>query len=409
MVFSHGYQLLPSTLHVPLFIAEIEGTATRAPVALAGCPDDRLIGLADLLPTLLPLLGVATPDGLAGAALQAEAPAHPARYVESLAAALQFHDAQQTGVRGEGALLVHGGNAAPIDVGGMPLIATGELDERCLLDRERAEPTQDELADWRAAFDDARSRRLPSANDSATLRALTSIGYLPGSDDRDRHALLPLAENAALRSPLAHRADIDALLAAVARLEAGDALAAAAALGELINRDPALTTARFFRARARLALEEHDAGRRGIAAREAAADLALLLAARPDYPGAALLRVQALGLGGEFEQAFTALSAMAASPSSGSDSEADQEWLTGSLLLEPTRAGRTNGRYDPADGFNHLLRAVELDPDRAERVRSIDQRLNALSRTHDAPAWVAEAVARFRRRRGRRYPGRRAR
>jgi len=404
---THGFQLLPSTLHVPLLIAELEGATTRLPAELADCPADRLFGLADLVPTLLPLLRVATPDGLAGRPLQERDAPIPARYVECLSAALQLGLAQQSGVRGEGALLVHGGVDPPATIDGLTIVAPAAPrdgapsdDERCLLDPGRAPPTADELAAWRDAFDEARVRRLPPPATVAATAALTRLGYLPAASDRDAPQLRALEENALLPSPLARRGAIDALLAAVARLEAGEALAAATALTQLLEAESELWAARFFRARARLELAEGAGDRAAGAASEAAADLATLLAVAPRYPGAALLRAKALGMAGAFADAVAAIEELARAGGAAADA-ADVEWLHGSLLLEAKRAGRVNPLYDPQSGFDHLLRAIELAP-RPDRVRSVEQQLAKLARTSDAPPWVAALLERARARRGRR-------
>ncbi len=409
---THGFQLLPSTLRVPLIVAEIEGARTSAPAPLATAQATRLIGLVDLLPTMLRLLEVAAPatlDAIAGRALQEPEVEPRAQYVESLSAALQFGWAQQSGVRGSGAFLLHLGADPPPTVGDLRVLSFDESDERCLVDASRGDPSVAELAAWRERFDETRTRKLPRSSERASQRALQSLGYLPGSSDRSRHDLLPLTENALRPSPLARRDEIEQLLHAVARLEAGEALGAASSLSKLLKADPEQLAARFFRARARLALEELDQGRSGAFAREAVADLARVVATAPDYPGAALLHAKALALAGDFDAARAALTDRSAVAAELDSEAADREELLGSLLLERARGGRANPWFDAEQGFEHLLRAIELDPERLALARKLDSQLAALARTPDAPPWVAVARERFRRRRGRRYRARPAR
>ena len=387
---THGYQLLPSTLRVPLLLAEIEGATTRLPRLLAAADRDRLASLADIAPTLFELLAVESIPDLPGVALhRADAPA-PARFVESLAAALQFGCAQQYGVRGKGALLLRGGGDAPLELPGADWRATGHEDERLLLDPGRAPPTAAELASWRAALADAFVRRRPAATDAAVPRDLTAIGYLASTDERDRHALLAPSANQAGRSALARRSLIDSLLEAVATLDGGEVLPALAALDAILAADPAFFAARFFRGRAKLAQAERDPQRGGAAAAEAAAEFERLLVAAPDYPGARLLRSQALALAGEFTTALRELEAAAAAAAERGDAAvAEVAWLRGSVLLDRERAGRQNPDYDAEGGFRLLLQAVRLDPARADRARKLERALGDLARTRDAPPWVA--------------------
>ncbi|MBM4014015.1 MAG: sulfatase [Planctomycetes bacterium] len=387
---THGYQLLPSTLRVPLLLAEIEGAATRLPPGLEGADRDRLASLADIAPTLFELLAVDPIADLPGVPLHRPDGRHPARVVETLAPALHFGCAQQYGVRGEGALLLRGGHDAPLALPGADWRATGHEDERLLLDPGRAPPSAEELSSWRSALADAFVSRRPPATDAAVPRDLSPLGYLASSDERDRHALLAPAANQHGRSALARRATIDRLLEAVATLDGGEVLPALAALDEILAADPEFFAARFFRGRAKLAQAESDPRRGGAAASEAAAEFARLLATAPDYPGASLLRIQALALGGEFATAVRELESAAARAAERGDAAiAEVAWLHGSVLLDRERAGRPNPHFDAEAGFGLLLAAVRRDPQRTDRLRKLERALNDLSRTRDAPPWVA--------------------
>jgi arylsulfatase A-like enzyme len=405
---THGYQLFESTLRVPLLLAELEGDATRPPRGLVAADRGRLVGLVDLLPTLLRELGVAAPEGLDGLALQEPPLADAACYVESLASSLQFGWAQQSGVRGDGATLLRAGAGVPESIDGVDAIAAGESDERLLVDAGAGAPAAERLEAWRAALHRARAGQASAPADAATIAAesLAALGYLGGAADRARHSLAPLDENAALPSPLARRAEIDALLLAVEQLERGDAPGAEAAFTKLLAEDPENRAALFFRGRARVD-RRHPQGRDGAVARAAAEDLTSVLAADPSYAGAALLRAKALGLAGEFEAAIASLAQLAEKGES-----AAVEHLLGALLLERQSAGRANPKHDPERGFACLLRSLELDPAQEGLADSVEKSLRELSRAAAAPSWVALDLARleaWRRKRPRRRYRKRAR
>jgi arylsulfatase A-like enzyme/tetratricopeptide (TPR) repeat protein len=390
---THGYQLLPSTLHVPLIVAEIEGATTRMPEALAGADRGRLASLIDVAPTLLELLSIEPMPDLTGVALHRPNPPHSGRFVESLAASLQFGHAQQFGVRGEGALLLRGGADAPVELEGADWRPTGREDERLLLDPGRGTPSDAELESWRGLIDDAFVRRRPPARESAVARDLSSLGYLQSSGERHRHALVAPATNQAGRSPLARRGAIDLLLSAVAALDRGEILHALGTLDRVLAEDPSFVAARFFRARAKLAQAERDPDRGGPAAADAAAELAAVVKLAPDDARAALLRIQALALSGEFGTALDEIRDVTSdAPDRGAAAEAEAVWLHGSVLLDRARAGRPNPHYDAEGGFRLLHRAVLLDPQRRDRRHKLERTLSDLARTKDAPPWVAELL-----------------
>ncbi len=392
---THGHQIFESTLHVPMVLAEIEGEATSPPAGLRACDGARLVGMVDLLPTLLRELAVEPPPALDGRALQDPTSSPESCYVESLASALAFGWAQATGVRCDGATLVRAGADVPDSIDGLGVVA-GESDERLLVDAGASPPPEETLAALRAALVTARSTEAPADETAPSLAPLVSLGYVGGAADRARHALLPFGQNAALPSPLQRRAEIDAVVAAVERLQGGDAAGAELDLTRVLDGDAGNRAARFFRARARLELNGR--ARDGRAARRAADDLEALLAVEPSYVGAALLHAKALGLAGEFDAAFASLARLAAE-----GERAPVEHLLGSLLVEKERAGRLNPRHDLELGCSHLLRALELDPDDARLAADVERLLLSLARGPSPPPWVALDLERLKRRRGRRY------
>jgi hypothetical protein len=399
---THGYQVFESTLHVPMVLAEIEGAKTSRPRGLSSADGGRLVGMVDVLPTLMRELGVPAPEGLDGIALQDPPPPHPACYVESLAGSLQLGHAQITGARGEHATLLRAGRDVPATIDGVGAIVVGSDDERTLVDVGGLAPADEVASAWRAALVAARTASLPPVTSEPSVAPLFALGYAGGSTDRARHALAPFAENATRVSPLARIGSVERLIGAIESLERHDADGAARGLTALVEAEPENPTALFFRARARLALEDrtHD----GRFAREAAADLAGVLAIDPSYAGAPLLRIKALGSGGDFDAAFATLTALEKAGES-----APLHHLRGSLLLAREAGGRRNPLYDAEAGYGHLLRSLELDPSQAGLADDVEAHLRALEKSAAPPPWLAAALARLdqvRRRRDGRYRGR---
>lgn len=398
---THGYQVYESTMHVPLLFVEIEGRETRKPAALAAAgASGRLVGLCDVFPTVLRLVGVAIPEGIAGTPLQ-DSQAPSTRYVESLAANLQFGWAQVTGVRARDATLIHAGAGVPDDLGALVSLATGRQDERLLLAPGQAAPGDEALASWRSDWAADCAARSAGGNDAASARdqLIRATGYLAGSSDPKRHALLPIEENAKLSSPLARAEEIRDLLAGVAALERGDApslTAAALVFDRILAKDPDQRAALLHRARARLKLEDGS----GTSSRAAAADLERLIGLEPDYPGARLLLAKEYGLASRFEDAFAVAEQAAAS-----EPLSEVEWLRGSLhLLRAGRDRRENPRFDRERGVNELIHAVELDPGREALAVRVEDTLRQLAREQPPPEWLDAALTRWKRRRSRRYP-----
>ena len=395
---THGYQLFESTLHVPMLFAAIRGDATAIPAELARArvARDRLVGMTDILPTLLDELAIAPPDGIDGRSLAATAPADPHCYVESLAAALHFGWAQSTGVRGDGATLLRGGSGVPDTIEGLS-VEHGPSDETWLIDPDRVAPDDAARSNFREALLAARARSDALPTEGPAIEPLTHLGYLAGSADRARHALLPLEENARRRSPIAERRAIEQLIEAVAQLGSGDAAGAERALGDLLTEDGDNRAALFHRARARLELEEKSG--HGVLAKSAAADLAHLIELEPEFPGARMLHAKALGLSGDFESALAELARWMVEATG----DASAERLLGSLLLTERAAGRTNPRFDLEEGYGHLVRSLELDPDQARLAADVETGLNRLAAQGSPPPWIAPLIGRAKRRRGRRY------
>jgi len=391
---THGYQVFESTVHVPLLFAEIEGEATRPPAGLAA-DDDRLVGLCDVFPTTLRCLGLPVPDGTFGTPLQ-EPAAHATAYVESLAGHLQFGWAQVTGVRAAQATLVHAGADVPDDLDGLfarKVAGDPESDERLLVPAATSAPDASELSTWRREL--AAARAAPGGDVPEGIAKLSAIGYLAGSRDPQRLALLPFDVNAELPSPLGRRDEVKELIAAIQQLDRGEAIAAAATLDRILARDPVQRAALLHRARARLALRSPG----GTGAVAAGNDLEELLRLDPLYPGARPLLAKAYGLTGRFQDAFAT-----AEQARESEPEAVVERLLGSLHLTPADpAGRANPRADRERGANELLRSLELDPSQSDLALDVERLLAKEARGDPPPAWLAAAQERLRRIQRRRY------
>jgi hypothetical protein len=395
---THGYQVFESTMRVPVLLAELEGARTATPKTMHALERERLIGMVDLLPTLLREMHVELPPSLAGRTLQeyppegAAEPPPPACYVESLAGSLHFGWAQITGVRLERATLVRGGAGVPRAIDGLGVIRAGAFDEIVLADLGRDPPPDDVLSSGREALVAARAVQYArggedpsSPHDEPRLAPLIALAYVGGAEDAERHEMLPFELNAALPSPIGRREQVDALLLAVERLEQGDPNAAVIELTKLLDADPGNRAALFFRARARLRLETGD----GRSARAAAADLATLRALEPSYGGAALLHAKALAQSGEWDAAFAEIARL---ETQGEDAEVEQ--LAGSMLVQDSAAGRRNLRLDPERGYARLVRAVELDPAQEKLARDLEQQLSRLAQQRTPPPWAGPLLAR---------------
>ena len=154
--------------------------------------------------------------------------------------------------------------------------------------------------------------------------------------------------------------------------------------------DPTNVTARYYLGRALLELSRklRDRGLADAAAHELQEALRL----EPSYPGAAALRIKALGFAGHFEQAVAAAEALQR------ESEAAaHEHLLGALLAERSSIdGRVpNPAYDLERAVNHLLRALEMDPRNTPLRSRIEALLGSLERSGDRPPWLGPAHSRL--------------
>jgi hypothetical protein len=397
---THGYQVFESTMHVPLLFVEIEGETMRPPADLAAAAVDRVVGLSDVFPTVLHSVGLPVPEGTTGRALQ-EPAARATAYVESLAGSLQFGWAQVTGVRAAQATLVHAGAEVPDDLDGLHAVKSAgdpASDERLLVSAGQPAPGRSELESWRAELDAARTGASDFTDVPSGAAKLAALGYLTGTRDPRRLQLRPFDENGELPSPLGRRDEVRDLIAAVAEIERGEAIAAVATLDRVLAKDPGQRAALLHRARARLKIPSAN----GMAAVAAGNDLEALLRADPLYPGARPLLAKVYGLTGRFEDAFSTVEAMRES-----EPEAVVERLLGSLHLTPADpAGRANPHADRERGANELVRSLELDPSQADLIASVEQLLAQEARREPPPAWLAAVQERFRRLRPRRYPTR---
>jgi hypothetical protein len=397
---THGYQVFESTVHVPLLFVEIEGETMRPPADLAAAAVDRVVGLSDVFPTVLHEVGLPAPEGTTGRPLQ-EPAARATVYVESLAGSLQFGWAQVTGVRAAQATLVHAGAEVPDDLDGLHAVKSADdpaSDERLLVPAGQRAQAGSELESWRSELDAARAGASDFADAPSGSAKLAALGYLTGTRDPRRLQLRPFDENGELPSPLGRRDEVRDLIAAVAEIERGEAIAAVARLDRILAKDPGQRAALLQRARARLKIPSPN----GMAAVAAGNDLEALLRADPLYPGARPLLAKVYGLTGRFEDAFATVEAMRES-----EPEALVERLLGSLHLTPADpAGRANPHADRERGANELVRSLELDPSQADLLPSVEQLLAQEARREPPPAWLAAVQERFRRLRHRRYPTR---
>lgn len=180
----HSFSYYEEMLHVPLVI--------RVPGEGRGRVVEQTVGLVDVMPTLLDVLGVEAPPGLEGRSLRAlwrhggAAPSAESAYVGEAS----FHRGDLA-LRGPGWKYIQGA-AAP----GQPprqelydlVTDPGEKRNRCpdepTLCRSREEQLRARMASLRARAE-ALAAPEPATLDGDTRESLRALGYLDGSDEPD--------------------------------------------------------------------------------------------------------------------------------------------------------------------------------------------------------------------------------
>lgn len=219
----HGILLYRESLHIPMMLKLPGGRG-------GGQSVDQPVGLVDLYPTVLRLLGIPAPPNLAGKPLpvdRATARSFPVRdiYSETLYPRYHFGWSDLAALTSDRFELIHAPQDELYDFVADPA-------ERQDL-ATRLPPAFRRLRNALLAMD--RPRQAPGAADPEKVKKLAALGYLGSASAPAGAEDLP--------NPMAHISEIEALHRAAA-LRAGGRLAeAAAVLEELVRRSPAMADA----------------------------------------------------------------------------------------------------------------------------------------------------------------------
>jgi len=204
---THGLMLYESTMHVPLVFARSDQDAPGFPEA--GVQRDDLVGLLDVLPTILDILGLPVESGLDGRSLLTPAPLRSLP-LEARAGWFYYGFSPLVGVRfGDLKLL----GAPDSDPAGWTLHDLGSDP-----DELSGRPGHDHAL-RAAVLSTAPDQEATAVADDAVLRALGYMGVTP-----------PAASSSARRDPRDAMLLIEALDAANSLLVAGDGSGALASL-----------------------------------------------------------------------------------------------------------------------------------------------------------------------------------
>lgn len=217
---THGILLHDATLHVPL-VLRLPG---RVP---AGAVSDRVVGLADLAPTVLGLAGLPPNDRVHGVSLLAEPKTERALWAASEYPARQFGWARLRALRAGGLKYVEAPRPELYDLARDP----GEL-------RNLAGERPDEAARWRVRLREVErtlaaqgTGRAPAEPDAETRERLAALGY-------GAVAVEAPAAAAGLVDPKDRVAEIGLIERAFDALQRGDAASARALFEDAVGRFP---------------------------------------------------------------------------------------------------------------------------------------------------------------------------
>ncbi|HTO76522.1 MAG TPA: sulfatase-like hydrolase/transferase [Thermoanaerobaculia bacterium] len=234
----HGLLLYRESLHVPLLV-KLPG-ARRAGESVA-----RPVGLVDVFPTVLELVGLETPPGIAGSPLLATAagPRDKARaiYSETLFPRYHFGWSDLAALTDDRYSYIHGPRAELFDIVADP--------------GEKRDLSPGLPAAFRALRAELlampRPRQAPGASDPEQIRKLASLGYIGRASPSE------IAEN--LPDPRDHVAELEEMRAALALYSGRRYAEAAAAFRALLAKNPAMADAWGSLAEAEHKLGRHEA------------------------------------------------------------------------------------------------------------------------------------------------------
>ncbi|MCU0303462.1 MAG: sulfatase-like hydrolase/transferase [Thermoanaerobaculales bacterium] len=265
---THGLFLYDSTLRVPLLVS-LPGQDRGAVV------DDRVVSLVDVLPSLLDLVGISLPLELDGRSMVA-ASGKPSRavYAEALTSFLDFGWAPLHALRRLDDKVIEAPRPEYYDLASDPDESRNlwSVDEPGLATRRSG--LAESLHGWRSRWpDDPGIAAAPVSTEERDR--LAALGYLAGQAADAPPSPVGLAD------PKDRVAVSEALIAANARLAAGDPAGALEVLDAVVRVDPADRAVHYARAKALLRLDrtvEAEAALREVRRLRPKADASLLLA-----------------------------------------------------------------------------------------------------------------------------------
>ncbi len=170
---THSYLVYNSTIRVPLIL--------RIPGLEGGSRIEQAVGHVDIVPTILDLIGLPVPDGLAGRSLAPLTRSGPQRreppyYAETLSPRLAHGWGEQRALFREGWKYIHGPRSELYHLPSDP----AELSDRIDDEPKLAGELEAELAQWLTEHS-APEGSVAQAPDADTRRRLEALGYLQGS------------------------------------------------------------------------------------------------------------------------------------------------------------------------------------------------------------------------------------
>ncbi len=356
---THGFLLYQSTVHVPLLV--------RAPGAWpAGKRIADPVSLADVMPSVLGLLGVPAPPGMDGGDLgplvrPGGRPPRREVYAETYLPRLQFRFSPLTMLRSGAMKYIEAPSAELYDLKADPAearsLAGAAPDERGLAER---------LRDFVARSDAGASTRAAGLLDAEGEARLKSLGYASAGS-------LAAGSGGRGRDPKTMTGYLERYDRAVGLVASGRVEEGLTALRSLVPEVPENYMARYQLAAALIVL-----GRR----EEARAELAQVLAAAPEFGSGHLMLAECLADLGRLDDAVTSFDAAAALL----PAQAEPKLAEG-------RALERRGRFDAAAAA--YRQAIEREPASTESAVALAALRAGRGAMADAVRELRELASRF--------------
>jgi choline-sulfatase len=356
---THGFLLYQSTVHVPLLV--------RAPGAWpAGKRIADPVSLADVMPSVLGLLGVPAPPGLDGGDLGplVRGGGRPPRrevYAETYLPRLQFRFSPLTMLRSGSMKYVDAPSVELYDLKADPgearSLAGAGPDEGSLAER---------LRDFVARSDSQASTRAAGVLDAEGEARLRSLGYASAGS-------LAAGTGGRGRDPKTMTGYLERYDRAVGLVAAGRVDEGMTALRILVPEVPENYMARYQLAAALIVLGRQD---------EARAELAQVVAAAPEFGSGHLMLAECLAELGRLDDAIVSFDAAAALL----PSQAEPKLAEG-------RALQRRGRFDAAAGA--YRQAIEREPGSTESAAALAALRAGRGALADAIRELRELAGRF--------------